>query len=111
MAERTADCTLSAQGRRSFDLYTDFCKHDFIFLHFTFKKVVDQTLYVWIKHFLTNRTQAVRVSSSLSPWRHTHGGVPQGTKHGFTLFATMINRLLGDWHSRLKYVDDTTVFA
>ena len=22
----------------------------------------------------------------------------------------MINRLLGDWHSRLKYVDDTTVF-
>ena len=22
----------------------------------------------------------------------------------------MINRLLGDWHSKLKYVDDTTVF-
>ena len=25
-------------------------------------------------------------------------------------FAIMINRLLGDWHSRLKYVDDTTAF-
>ena len=58
----------------------------------------------------TNRTQAVRFSSSLSPWRHTHGGVPQGTKLGITLFDTMINKLLGDWHSRLKYVDYMTVF-
>ena len=33
---------------------------------------VDQTLYVWITAFLTNRTQALRVVSSLSPWRHTH---------------------------------------
>ena len=40
----------------------------------------------------------------------THGGVPQGTKLGFTLSTIMINRLLGDWHSRLKYVDGTTDF-
>ena len=52
----------------------------------------------------------MRVGVSLSPWRHTHGGVPQGTKLGITLFAIMINRLLGDCHSRLKYVDETTVF-
>ena len=52
----------------------------------------------------------MRVGSSLSPWRHTYGGVPQGTKLGIKLFAIMINRLLGDWNSRLKYVDDTTVF-
>ena len=52
----------------------------------------------------------MRVGSSLSPWRHPHSGVPQGTKPGFTLFAILINRLLGDWHSKLKYVDDTTVF-
>ena len=71
---------------------------------------VDQTLYVWITAFLTNRTQALRVVSSLSPWSHTHGGVPQGTKLGFTLSAIMINRLLGDWHSRLKDVDVTTDF-
>ena len=71
---------------------------------------VDQTLFVWIRALLTDRTQAVRVGSSLSPWRHTYGGVPQGTKLGTTLFAIMINGLLGDWHSRLKYVDDMTVF-
>ena len=69
-----------------------------------------QILCDWITAFLTKRTQAVRVGISLSPWRHTHGGVPQGTKLGITLFAIMINGLLGDWHSRLKYVDDTTVF-
>ena len=71
---------------------------------------VDQTLYVQITAFLTNRTQALRVVSSLSPWRHTHGGVPQGTKLEFTLSTTMINRPLGDLHSRLKYVDGTTDF-
>ena len=59
---------------------------------------VDQTLYVWIRAFLTNRTQAVRVGSSLSPGRHIYGGVPQRTKLGITLFVIMINRLLGDWH-------------
>ena len=57
---------------------------------------VDQTLHVWIRAFLTNRTQAMRVGSSLSPWRHTYGGVPQGIKLGIALFAIMINRLLGD---------------
>ena len=60
---------------------------------------VDQPLCVWIRAFLTNRTQAVRVGISLSPWCITHGGVPQGTKLGITLFAIMINRLLGDWHT------------
>ena len=51
---------------------------------------VDQTLYVWIRASLTNRTQAVRVGSSLSPWRYTDVGVLQGTKVGITLFAIMI---------------------
>ena len=27
------------------------------------------------------------------------------------LFTIMINRLLGDWHSRLKYVDDMIIFV
>ena len=41
---------------------------------------LDPTLTYWIRSFLTNRTQAVRVGNSLSTWRRTHGGVPQGTK-------------------------------
>ena len=63
----------------------------------------------WIHAFLTNRTQAVRIGSFLSSWRHVHGGVPQGTKLGITLFALTLNDLLRNWHLRTKYVDDTTV--
>ena len=59
--------------------------------------------------FLTNRTQAVCIGNVLSDWKHTHGGIPQGTKMGVTLFSVMINRLLKDWNVRAKYVDDTTV--
>ena len=70
----------------------------------------DQTLCVWIRAFLTNRTQAVRVGNSLSPWHHIRGGVSLGTKLGIALFAIMINSLLADWRLRTKYVDDTTVF-
>ena len=71
---------------------------------------IDQTLFFWVRAFLMNRTQAVRIGSSLSSWKHVHGGVPQGTKLGITLFAIMINKLLMNWHLRTKYVDDSTVF-
>ena len=70
---------------------------------------VDPVLFSWIRSFLTNRTQAVRIGNVLSDWKHTHGGIPQGTKMGVTLFSVMINRLLRDWNVRAKYVDDTTV--
>ena len=69
---------------------------------------LDQTLIFWIRAFLTNRFQAVRVGGTLSSWRHTYGGVSQGTKLGVTLFTIMINRLLRDWHLRVKFVDDAT---
>ena len=71
---------------------------------------IDQTLFFWVRSFLTNRIQAVRVGSFLSPWKQVNGGVPQGTKLGLTLFAVMINKLLKNWHMRTKYVDDTTTF-
>ena len=71
---------------------------------------IDQTLFFWVRSFLTNRVQAVRVGSSLSSWKQVNGGVPQGTKLGLTLFAVMINKLLRNWHMRSKYVDDTTAF-
>lgn len=52
---------------------------------------IDQTLFFRIHSFLTNRTQAVLVGSSLLPWKQVNGGVPQGTKPGLTLFAVTIN--------------------
>ena len=71
---------------------------------------IDQTLFFWIRSFLTNRTQAVRVGFSLSSWKQVNGGVRQGAKLGVTLFAVMVNKLLMNWHMRTKYVDDTTAF-
>ena len=41
--------------------------------------------------------------------KHTHGGIPQGTKMDVALFSIMINTLLRDWNIRAKYVDDTIV--
>ena len=71
---------------------------------------IDQTLFFWVRSFLTNWVQAVRVGSSLSSWKQVNGGVPQGTKLGLTLFAVRINKLLKNWHMLSKYVDDTTAF-
>ena len=71
---------------------------------------IDQTLLFWIRSFLTNRTQAVRVGSSLSSWKQVNGVIPQGKKLGLTLFAVMVNKLLMNWRMRTKYVDDTTAF-
>ena len=62
----------------------------------------------WIKAFLTNRKQAVRIGNSLSDWKSPNGGIPQGTKLGVILFAAMTNNLLQNWHLRIKFVDDTT---
>jgi len=45
-----------------------------------------QTLFFWARSFLTNQEQAVRIGSSLSPWKQVNGGIPQGTKLGLTLF-------------------------
>ena len=67
-------------------------------------------LFFWVRSFLTNRVQAVRVSSSLSSWKQVNGGIPQGTKFGLTLFTVMINKLLWNGHMRSKHVDDTTAF-
>ena len=71
---------------------------------------INQTPFFWIRSFLTNQTQAVRVSSSLSSLKQVNGVVPQGAKLGLTLFAIMVNKLLMNWHMRTKYVDDTTAF-
>ena len=62
----------------------------------------------WIKAFLSNREQCVRVGSSTSSWKKTNGGLPQGTKLGPLLFAVLINSLLKDWPGRIKFVDDTS---
>ncbi|CAB4019420.1 Hypothetical predicted protein [Paramuricea clavata] len=69
---------------------------------------VHPVLTRWIKAFLTNRQQCVKVDCHKSSWKTTNGGLPQGTCLGPLLFAILVNPLLKDWNGRLKFVDDTT---
>ena len=65
----------------------------------------------WIKSFLTNRQQRVKLSQDcFSEWGAIPAGVPQGTKLGPWLFAIMINDIKVNGGAMLwKYVDDTTI--
>ena len=64
----------------------------------------------WICAFLFNRPQRLKIGSSVSPPVYPNGGIPQGTKLAAMLFATLVNRLVAQWPTRVKYVDYTTVF-
>ena len=65
----------------------------------------------WIKNFLKDRTQRVRVGDAVSQWEPVRSGVAQGTVLGPILFLVFINDLGDDLESTIQiFADDTKVY-
>ena len=72
---------------------------------------IHPALVRWIRSFLKHRSQCVRINNTTSKFKPINGGIPQGTKLGPILFAILVNSLAKNWHLRVKFVDDLSVFG
>jgi len=74
---------------------------------------VDGNLFEWIKCFLMDRYQRVRVNGSLSSCTRVNSGVPQGSVLGPLLFALYVNELLSFklvFSLLFLFADDTKLY-
>jgi hypothetical protein len=66
----------------------------------------------WVKQFLLDRKQRVKVNSALSEWANVDSGVPQGSVLGPVLFVIFINDLPSAVDSLCSmYADDTKIYS
>ena len=68
-----------------------------ILLYKLYEMKVPSKIINWVRSFLFERKQCVKIANCVSNWKILNGGVPQG------------NDLLTDWNNRWKYVDDSTI--
>ncbi|XP_072024943.1 uncharacterized protein [Amphiura filiformis] len=65
----------------------------------------------WINSFLNNRSQAVSVNGTHSPWGKVTSGVPQGSVLGPALFLLYINDIQEEISSSMRlFADDSIVY-
>ena len=69
---------------------------------------VSTILLRWIRSFLMNRQQRVKIGDLFSDWSSPNGGMPQGTWLGPFVFLTLINDLQSALQLH-KFVDDCTL--
>lgn len=74
---------------------------------------INADIISWIKAYLENRVQRVRVNSCFSSWAKVESGIPQGSILGPLLFIIYINELpnICDSGSKLYlYADDAKIY-
>ena len=65
----------------------------------------------WIREYLTDRSQCVKVNSKASEWLPIKSGIPQGSVLGPLLFLIHINDLPDNINSDVyMYADDTKIY-
>ena len=121
LLESIRDWSIALNRRQSVDvIYIDFRKafdsvsHPKLIIKLV-SAGISGNLLNWIKAFLTNRTQSVKVAGSLSNKIMVTSGVPQGSVLGPTLFVIFINDIadiLIDLNVTMKlFADDVKMYS
>ena len=72
---------------------------------------VDSRVVVWIREFLTDRSQRVSVGRHYSEEVRVTSGVPQGSVLGPLLFLAYVNDIWRDTESKIRlFVDDCIIY-
>lgn len=89
----------------------DVVPHDLLIEKLSEMKNVDQRLVIWIREYLFNRTQQVKVDDVLSDHTKVSSGVPQGSVLGPQLFLIFINGIAESMKCGIRlYADDCILY-